>query len=428
MKQVKFKTSNLLIFIMARTRISLKEPMLIALDTLRAHKLRSFLTLLGVILSVSTLIVVVSMIEGTNRYISDKVANFGANVFQVSRFPLITSLDEFLRLQKKNKIITWEDYIFLHDNMRLANTVGLEVSGHLGKTKYQGETLEDVGVRGVTGNMAAMDTHEPETGRYIVDSDGAHRANVTMIGAEVAKRLFKGADPLGKRIYIDGEEFEVVGVAKELGTTFGQSQDQFVVVPVETYQKMFGTKDSLDINIQALSPDLMDPAQDEARLLMRARRHLHQKEDDTFGIVAASAVMDLWKQLTGTLATSSIGIVCVFMVIGGIVIMNIMLASVTERTREVGIRRALGARKKHILLQFMMESAVLAATGGIIGVLLAYGLVELLGTVTSIPLKMSMTAVVISLCMSTAVGLIFGVYPATRAAKLDPIEALRAET
>ncbi|HWX53524.1 MAG TPA: ABC transporter permease [Verrucomicrobiae bacterium] len=411
-----------------RKGISLKEPMLIALETLRTHKLRSFLTLLGVILSVSTLIVVVSMIEGTNRYISEKVANFGANVFQVSRFPLITSFDEFLRLQKKNKNITWDDYIFLRDNMRLARAVGLESgSGRLAKVKHLGETLEDIGVVGVTGNMAGIDTREAETGRYVVDSDGAHRSSVTMIGTDVAKRLFKGEDPLGKSIYIDGEAFEVVGIAKEQGTAFGQSQDQFVVIPIETYQKIYGSQESLDIQVQALDPDLMDPAQDEARMLMRARHHLAPKEDDNFGIVAASAVMDLWKQLTGTLASASIGIVLVFMVIGGIVIMNIMLASVTERTREIGVRKSLGATRGDILAQFVIEASVLSAMGGLIGVVVATAIAMLVRAATPVPTSVPILWVAVAIVIATGIGLVFGVYPAYKASKLDPIEALRFE-
>jgi putative ABC transport system permease protein len=407
---------------------SFKEPALIALETLRTHKLRSFLTLLGVILSVSTLIVVVSMINGTNRYISEKVANFGANVFQVSRFPLITSFDEFLRLQKRNKRIVWDDYLFLHDNMRLATTVGAEVEGRLAKLKYQGETLEDVTLHGVTGNMAEMDTKEPETGRYIVDSDNAHRSNVTMIGADVAKRLFKTGDPLGKSIYIDGESFEVVGVAKELGTAFGQSQDTFVVLPIETYQKVYGSQESLDINVQAMGPGVMDLAKDEARMLMRARHHLKPNEEDNFGIIEASAVMDLWKQLTGTLASSSIGIVSVFMVIGGIVIMNIMLASVTERTREIGVRKSVGATRRDILMQFVIESAVMSAIGGLAGVLLAGGIAILVRSLTPVPTSVPMLWVMIAIVIATAVGLFFGAYPAHKASKLDPIEALRFET
>ena len=407
---------------------SLKEPALIALETLRTHKLRSFLTLLGVILSVSTLIVVVSMIEGTNRYISEKVANFGANVFQVSRFPLITSFDEFLRLQKRNKKIVWDDYLFLRDNMELAKTVGAEVEGKLVKTKYEGETLEDVTLHGVTANMAEMDTKEAETGRYIIDADNNHRSNVVMIGADVVKRLFKrGGDPIGKSIYIDGESFEVIGVAKELGTTFGQSQDNFVVIPIETYQKIYGGQDSIDINVQAKGPDVMDLAKDEARMLMRARHHLSPKEEDNFGIIEASAIMDLWKQLTGTLATSSIGIVSVFMVIGGIVIMNIMLASVTERTREIGVRKSVGATRRDILTQFVVESSVMSAIGGLLGVLLAGGVALLVRSVTPVPTSVPMLWVIVAIGIATIVGLFFGAYPAYKASKLDPIEALRFE-
>jgi putative ABC transport system permease protein len=407
--------------------VSIKEPALIALETLRTHKLRSFLTLLGVILSVSTLIVVVSMINGTNRYISQKVANFGANVFQVSRFPLITSFDEFLRLQKRNKIIVWDDYLFLHDNMRLAKAVAASIDGRLAKLKYKGDTLEDVTLNGVTANMAEMDTKEPELGRYIVDADNNHRSNVVMIGADVTKRFFKSEDPIGKTLYIDGESFEVVGAAKELGTTFGQSQDNFVVMPIETYQKIYGSKDSIDINVQALGPGVMDMAKDEARMLMRARHHLPPKEEDNFGIIEASAIMDLWKQLTGTLASSSIGIVSVFMVIGGIVIMNIMLASVTERTREIGVRKSVGATRRDILMQFVIESAVMSAIGGVIGVLLAGGIAMLVRAVTPVPTSVPIVWVTIAILIATAVGLFFGAYPAHKASKLDPIEALRFE-
>jgi putative ABC transport system permease protein len=406
---------------------SFKEPAMIALETLRTHKLRSFLTLLGVILSVSTLIVVVSMINGTNRYISEKVANFGANVFQVSRFPLITSFDEFLRLQKRNKKIVWDDYLFLHDTMHLAKTVGAEVEGRLANTKYQGESLEDVSLHGVTANMAEIDTKEPETGRYIVDADNSHRSNVVMLGADVVKRLFKRGDPIGKSIYIDGESFEVVGVAKELGTVFGQSQDNFIVMPIEAYQKIYGSQDSIDINVQALGPSVMDLAKDEARMLMRARHHLRPNEEDNFGIIEASSVMDLWKQLTGTLATSSIGIVSVFMVIGGIVIMNIMLASVTERTREIGVRKSVGATRRDILMQFVIESSVMSAIGGLLGVLLAGGVAILVRSVTPVPTSVPTVWVIIALGIATIVGLFFGAYPAYKASKLDPIEALRFE-
>ena len=411
----------------SKVGISFKEPALIALETLRTHKLRSFLTLLGVILSVSTLIVVVSMINGTNRYISEKVANFGANVFQVSRFPIITSFDEFLRLQKRNKVIGWDDYLFVRDNMQFAKTVGASMGAHSANVKYKSDSLEQVSVYGVSANMAEMDDKEPETGRYIVDADNTHRSNVAMIGADVANRFFKSVDPLGKTIYIDGESFQVVGSAKPLGTAFGQSQDSFIVIPIETYQKIYGSKDSIDINVQALGPGVVDLAKDEARMLMRASHHLKPTDEDNFGIIEASGYMDLWKQLTGTLASSSIGIVSVFMVIGGIVIMNIMLASVTERTREIGVRKSVGATRRDILMQFVIESAVMSAIGGLLGVLLAGGVAMLVRALTPVPTSVPMVWVTIAILIATAVGLFFGAYPAHKASKLDPIEALRFE-
>ncbi len=266
---------------------------MIALETLRAHKLRSFLTLLGVILSVSTLIVVVSMVEGANHYVADKVANFGANVFLVEKFPIVTSQEMFVKLNRTNKDITWEDYQYLHDNMILAKAVGLETRRN-GKVKYKTESIEDVDVRGVTANIGDMDVEEPELGRYVTDADNEHRANVTLIGADVASRFFSGVQPLGRSIYIDGESYEVVGVAKPMGTAFGFSQDNFVYVPIQTWRKVYGAKQSGAINVQALSPELMQPAEDEARMLMRAIRHLGQKQEDNFGIREPSAIMELY--------------------------------------------------------------------------------------------------------------------------------------
>jgi putative ABC transport system permease protein len=413
----------------SRGGVSLKEPTMIALETLRAHKLRSFLTLLGVILSVSTLIVVVSMVQGANTYVAEKVANFGSNVFLVMRFPLITSAEQFVKLSRTNKNITWDEYEYVRDNMTLAQAVGLEVRRNLNTiVKYKTESMEDVDVRGVTANMGGIDTEEPAIGRYITDADDLHRANVTMIGADVAKRFFAGVDPLGKTIYIDGEAYEVVGVAKEMGSAFGQSQDSFVYIPIQTWRKVYGSNVSMNINIKALSADLMQPAEDEARMLLRARRHLTPKQDDNFGVVEPSAIMDLYNNVTGGLASASIGIVFIFMVIGGIVVMNIMLASVTERTREIGVRKSLGATRRDILLQFLIESGVMATIGGVLGVMLAAVIAFAMEHLTPFPMDLPIRWVIIGVVVAAAVGVFFGVYPAYKASKLNPIEALRVET
>ena len=410
-----------------RRGVSIKEPVLIALETLRSHKLRSFLTLLGVILSVSTLIIVVSMVQGANKYVADKVANFGSNVFLVMRFPLITSAEQFVKLSRSNKNITWEDYEYVRDNMRYAEAVGLETHRN-GKVKYKTESIEDIDVRGVTANMGGIDTEEPVIGRYITDADDTHRANVTMIGNDVAKRFFAGIDPLGRSIYIDGEAYEVVGVAKEMGSAFGQSQDSFVYIPIQTWRKVYGSNTSMNINVKALAADLMQPAEDEARMLMRSRRHLTPKQDDTFGVVEPSAIMELYNSVTGGLASTSIGIVAIFLVIGGIVVMNIMLASVTERTREIGVRKSLGATRRDILLQFLVESGVMATIGGVLGVMVAAVITFSVGHLTSFPMDLPIRWVIIGVAVAAAVGVFFGVYPAYKASKLNPIEALRFET
>ncbi len=406
---------------------ALREPAVIALETMRAHKLRSFLMLLGTILAVSTLIGVIALVEGTNRYVADAIGTMGSNVFVITRTGIITNEKDFLKALKRNKEITWDDYLALRDTLNLPRAVGAQTNAsadvHLGA-----EIIEDVSIRGVTANIGDMGVEEPQSGRYISDADNEHHAMVAMIGADIAKRLFPTVDPLGKQVVVRGLPFDIVGVAKPLGTTFGQSQDNFVYIPIQTFLKIYGRNRSLMINVQARSAEWMAAAQDEARALMRARRHLAPNEEDAFGIIASEAIMELWRNLTGAIARAMIGFVSVFLVIGGVVIMNVMLASVTERTREIGIRKSVGARRGDILMQFLVEASVMSGVGGALGVLIAFLLAVVIRATTSVPMAVPLSAVIIAMGLSTAVGLFFGIYPAHKAAKLDPIEALRFET
>lgn len=405
----------------------LKEAALLALHTLREHKMRSFLTLLGIILSVATLIVVIALINGVDRYIGERVATLGTNVFQVTRFPLITNAQQLVQATRHNKIITWEDYEYLRDNLKLPRRVGVQASTST-RTNAGGISIDQIALRGVTANMGDMAIVTPAMGRYIIDSDDAHHSQVAMIGPDVSDKLFPGLDPLGRTIEIDGRPFTVIGVGKPLGTAFGQSQDTYAYIPIETFIEIYGSRVALTVIVESRAADWMDRTQEEARQLMRARRHLKQGEDDTFAVLGSDALLDLFRNLTGSIASAMVGIVSVFVVIGGVVIMNVMLASVTERTREIGMRKSVGATRTNILMQFLVESSVLSGVGGIFGLILAWLLSELVEATTSVPMFIPLSAVALAIVVSTLVGLFFGIYPAQKASKLNPIEAMRQES
>lgn len=409
-----------------KRRVQLREPVAVAIETLLAHKLRSFLMLLGIILSVATLIVVIALISGVNQYIANKVANLGSNAFTVMRFPIITEMEEMVKATRRNKIITWDDFEALRDSLKLPQHVGAEMWTSA-KVRAGGLSVEDTSIRGVTASMADIDPKDPTDGRYITEADENSHALVTMIGSELATKLFPTLDPVGHELTIDGRPFIIVGVAKPIGSVLGQSQDNFAYIPIETFIKIYGAHEGIWINVQAQGPEWMERTQDETRVLMRARRHLRPGETDSFGILDSATLMDLWKQLTGVIAVAMVGVVSVFLVIGGVVIMNVMLATVTERTREIGIRKALGASRGDIMLQFLIEACVMSAMGGAIGVIIAYGISGLARATTSIPMNVPIIAVIAAELISAIVGIFFGVYPARKAAMLQPIEALRTE-
>ena len=414
----------------ARSTGSLGEAVKVAVYSLRGHKLRSFLTLLGIIVATTTLIGVISLVEGMDRYIAENIADMGSNVFLVQRFPIIgdNNPKKWLELRRRNPPLSEEEFEFLKEKAKLPREVGLDSGANRRiDAKFGGETVNEVRVRGVTANMVSIEPLRVATGRYISENDNLRRLMVCFIGHDLKVKFFPNVDPLGKVIDIEGRPFEVVGVAVAQGSVFGQSQDNFALIPIDTLFKMYGRRSWMAYHIAASGPEVMEQTKDEVRMLLRAVRHLKPGQDDTFGLFAADSIMELWDRLTGALAATMVGVVSVFMVVGGVVVMNIMLAAVTERTHEIGIRKSVGARRLDILMQFLVEAAVLSACGGFLGTLVAWIVAILVRNFTPVPMVMPYYAAFLAVGLSATVGLFFGIYPAHRASKLDPIEALRAE-
>lgn len=413
-----------------RTRASFWEAARIAIDSLGKNKLRSFLTLLGIILATSTLIAVMSFVQGMNVYIATKLSDMGSDGFRVVRIAFIGNWDpkKFVEMQRRNPQLKTAEYEYIRENATLLQDIGIETWKSV-TASFGGTSMSSVDLEGITANIPSMSNIEVAAGRTLTASEVQRHANVAFIGSDIYHKFFEGRDPIGHSLQVDGVGYEVVGVAKPQGSVFGQSQDKFVMVPVYSYFKTYGLSlhDDIDFRCKARDPQHVIEAEDEVRMLLRAIRHIPPGQDDSFTIFASDTFAQAWQKLTGVIAATAIAIVSVFLVVGGIVIMNIMLAVVTERTHEIGIRKSLGARRQDILNQFLVESSMLAAAGGLTGVIFAYTLAILVRSFTPLPMSMPVVSVFLGVGLSAAVGLFFGIYPARQASKLDPIVALHTE-
>jgi putative ABC transport system permease protein len=411
-----------------RPSASFWEATRIALDSLRKNKLRSFLTLLGIILATTTLIAVTALIHGMNLYIAEKVSDMGADGFRIVRMAFFGNWDpkKFLEMQKRNPEIKPEEYEFIRAKATLLKDIGM-MTWRRGRVSAMGSSEEGVDIQGVTEAIPEITNVQVGTGRAITYEEVRRHARVAFIGNDLRVKFFEGREAVGKTIQVEGNPYEVIGVAKALGSVFGQSQDHFVMIPIESYFKTYGARKGIRLVAKAIDQPHLIEAEDETRVLLRSYRHLRPGQDDNFSLFASDTFVNLWQKLTSTIAAMAVGIVSVFMVVGGIVIMNIMLAVVTERTHEIGIRKSLGARRRDILNQYLVESAVLAGMGGLIGVVVAWALAQAVRALTPVPMAVPLSAIVIGVGLSATVGLFFGIYPARQAARLDPIEALRVE-
>jgi putative ABC transport system permease protein len=398
----------------------------IALNAIWANKLRSFLTVLGNIVAVTSIIAVVSLIQGMNAYVTDAIlSGVGADTFQVQRFPITRSDEEFDKVRNNPRLTVDDaDAIRKYSDNVVAVSTQTQSSAEMA---YGTETLESVSIRGVSREYILFSTYEAERGRLISPSEIDRHRSVVVLGSKTAERLFKTEDPVDKVVRIAGVHYRVVGVNEEKGSMFGQSQDEFAVVPLGSFYKLFGSRGGLEITVRPRSPEVILAAMDDATVALRIERRLKPKEPNNFGMFTSDTILDIYHQATAGIFAVLVGVVALSLVVGGIVIMNIMLMVVSERTREIGLRKALGARRRDIIWQILTESVTLSTMGGVVGTVLGFALAMGIAKVTPLPAAVQPWSVAIGIGITAVVGLFFGLYPAIRAARLDPIEALRRE-
>jgi putative ABC transport system permease protein len=402
------------------------ESARIALQSVWSNKLRSFLTLLGNIVAVTSIIAVVSLIQGMNGYVTDVIlSDVGADSFSIQRYPITRSDDDFDKV-RGNPAITLADAAAIRRYGGNISAVMAE-AGAQAEIRYRDKKLDAVRTRGVSREYIYFSGYDMEKGRQISPSENDRNRNVVILGFDTADKLFGPQDPLDKIVVIEGIHYRVLGVAEKKGAAFGQSQDEFALIPLGSWFKLFGSRRSLELTVKPRNPEVIRAAMDEATVALRASRRLRAKEDDNFGMFTSDTLLEIYHSATNGIFAVLIGVVALSLVVGGIVIMNIMLMVVTERTSEIGLRKALGARRRDITWQILTESVTLSTIGGVVGILLGFVLAKIISTFTPIPSAVEWWSVALGLSITAAVGLFFGLYPATRAARLDPIEALRKE-
>jgi putative ABC transport system permease protein len=404
-----------------------KEAIKLALQSLWQNKLRTVLTLIGMMISVASIIAVVTLVNGANAYVTTKFTRYGADVFTVSRMPaLIFTASDYERYQRRKNIL-YDDFIYIRDNCKRCVGLGAQ-QATVAKVVRETHSVTDCTIRGYTWEMTTLQNLDIAEGRGFNPADEEHASRVAIIGTDIRDNLFPGIDPLGQELRVDGMPYTVIGVSEKQGSTFGQSQDNWVAVPLTAFMKTYGTQKSVTIYVKAGSAGpTLEAAGDEVRVLMRSKRHDAPGQPDSFELDINNTLVGFFSIVTASFGAVAGAIAFISLVVGGIVIMNIMLVSVTERTREIGIRKALGARGRDIMLQFLVESGTMAMVGGFFGVLGGIAVAQIVTLLIGFPSEVALWSVLLGLVMATSTGLFFGVYPARKAALLDPIVALRSE-
>jgi putative ABC transport system permease protein len=402
------------------------EGVIIALQAIWSSKLRSFMSVLGNIVAVTSIIAVVSLIQGLNATVTDAiVSQVGADTFVVDRYGVTRSEEDFEKV-RSNPRVTLRDADAIRRYSPLVRSVMAE-SSRSGQIAYQDHLLESVSIRGVSPEYVNFSSYNAERGRLLSPSEVDRNRNVVLLGWGTADRLFGQTNPLDRVIKVEGIHFRVIGVNEKKGAIFGQSQDEFAVIPLGGFQKLFGSRVSIQLNVKPVNPDVVKDAMQDATVALRIERRLKPKQRDNFGMFTSDSILDIYHQATSGIFAVLIGVVALSLVVGGIVIMNIMLMVVTERTFEIGLRKALGAKRRDIMLQVLAESVTLSVAGGMVGTSLGFLLAWIISQVSPLPAAVQLWSVGLGIGITAVVGLVFGVYPAMRAARLDPIEALRKE-
>ena len=405
--------------------MQVSESFRIAVSTLRAHKVRSLLTVIGTVIGVMSVVTVVSVIEGVNKYVSERLVEEGSNTFYVDQFGLITDYEQYLEALKR-KELTLDDARALERLSPSVEAAGA-VAGSAKDVRYRSRSVSGVRVLGVDEGYETVQRLEVESGRLLSREDILRKRAACIIGVDVVRKLFSGIDPLGKEVRVGRHTFRIIGVGEKKGSLLGQSQDNFVTIPITSFQKAFGSRSPVTLVAKAKNQASLQIAQDEARSILRARRKVPFSKPDDFSIMSTETFMEIYRKFTSAAYMATIGIASLSLFVGGIVIMNIMLVSVTERTKEIGIRKAVGATRGEIMVQFLIESLILSGSGGIVGVLLGVAVATLIAQVSPLPATIRLWAIVTGLIVACGVGTFFGIYPARRAATQDPIVALRYE-